>query len=251
MQNKKSSPSASPKHTLGNLEQYLRDDSESSSAKVTLVKPAQTEEGTAPQSAAGADINPMRAKPKMGRLPSVIAAQFEDADSERTASDDSVTEHALHTRRTDNKFTLLLIVLFIAVNFGLVTLLHSKHQATAAAQTAEPAAIPEATAEPAKKQETVSASSPAPSAAIQPPATAPQVAAPAVVAPAEQPVTEAPVATAPVATPQPAESAAPAAVIAVTPAVPARQETPSDAREINASTPASAEQELLSIISKE
>ncbi len=236
-------------------------------AKVTLVKPAQSDE-TAQQETMEESNSSGKlsyARPKVGRASAGLLAQ-ESKPASMAREEGKPMElppiprdlaAVTSTRPWDFKFALLLVSLFVAVNLGLIMLLHTSHHApqhinneaaaiktqkSAVEKAAVPAVtLPEATATTSAETLAVPPVPPAlpvaPQASALPVATPPAVPAAPVVAnlPPAIPAAEAPAPAAPVA-------AAPASVV---PAATAASVAPA-----SATAPASSSQDLLSIIGK-
>jgi hypothetical protein len=101
--------------------------------KMTLVKPLQATTSELERDEE-ANMSLTQTKPKIGRLPMILSSG--DNDKELSVSTPGSLEsdpatlpdtQASSLRGLDIRFTIILLVLFIAVNFGLVALLHTKN----------------------------------------------------------------------------------------------------------------------------
>jgi hypothetical protein len=184
------------------------------------------------------------ARPKIGRPPVQVAQEnkpFEQKEFPEISR--TLGDGAPSTRPWDFKFALLLVTLFVAVNLGLIILLHNGHSApknSSGTVVAEKATIKPMLAKPAPIVEKQEVQTPAP-VAQAPVSPAPVMATPAVTA------------AAPVAAPTPAAAtsalAAETAAVVSAPAVPVATAATAAVPAVAATQPASA-QDLLTIISK-
>ena len=239
-------------------------------AKVTLIKPVQAQDtGQQDNMAESNAIEKLSyARPKVGRASAGSVSQETRLPSFTTKEEPQKTElppiprdltEMTSTRPWDFKFALVLVTLFIAVNLGLVLLLHNNHHAgknavsesVLAEKEKPPAPHVPVVSQAAVTPSTETAAAPIPPAL--PPAAPPSLAG--VPAPVNVPasVAAAPAVIAPSVTPIPsaAEVPAPAVAVDTPPAalVTAPAQLPATVASAPAVAPASS-QDLLSIIGK-